>query len=184
MLQFWYIIAVGLVKLSVLCFYGRIFAIVRFPVSVNILLVLVLAWLVSFLFATFFQVWPLWCNWITCVPTTNYPIMYVCSTVTDIVLDICILCLPAFFLRNLQVSLNKRIGLVGIFGLGVLCAPISPPVSFENCANTASSCVVSSITRLVYTVRFQIADIEGDYASNFSGMFCNSSPSKNPSGSC
>ena len=160
MLQFWYIIAVGLVKLSVLCFYGRIFAITRFPVSVNILLILVLAWLVSFLFATFFQVWPLWCNWIACVPTTNYPVMYVCSSVTDIALDICILCLPAFFLHNLQISLNKKIGLVGIFGLGVLYAPIKSLVSLEKRANPAVSCVVSSITRLVYTVKFQIADIE------------------------
>ncbi|MCJ1432687.1 hypothetical protein MMC27_002044 [Xylographa pallens] len=147
-LQFWYIIAVALVKLSVLCFYGRLFAIRRFPVAIKIMIVIVIAWLISFLFATFFQVWPLWCNWITCVPTTNYPVMYVCSSVTDIVLDIAILCLPAFFIRKLQMSLSRKIALGAVFGLGVFC-------------------VVSSIARLAYTAMFQIADIEDDYASNF-----------------
>lgn len=120
-MQFWYIGAVALVKLSVLYFYGRVFSVVRFPISVKILLALSLGWFISFFCATLFQVWPVWCNWTLChVPTTNYPVMYVCSSVTDIVLDIAILCLPAFFLRHLHMSLNKKLGLVGIFGLGIL----------------------------------------------------------------
>lgn len=77
-------------------------------------------WLVSFLFATFLQVWPLWCNWIVCAPTTNYPVMYVCSSVTDIVLDISILCLPFSFIRKLHMSSVQKIGTTSIFGLGIL----------------------------------------------------------------
>lgn len=63
-LQFWYIIAVALVKLSILCLYGRLFGASRFPISVKLLMILTIGWLISFLFATFFQIWPLWCNWI------------------------------------------------------------------------------------------------------------------------
>lgn len=119
-LQFWYLLAVGFVKLSILCFYGRLFSARRFPVVINIMLLLTGAWLVSFLFATFFQVWPLWCNWIVCAPTTNYPVMYVCSSVTDIVLDISILCLPMSFIRRLHMSPIQKIGTSSIFGLGIL----------------------------------------------------------------
>ena len=119
-LQFWYILAVAFVKLSILCFYGRVFSVRRFPVVVNIMIVLTGAWLVSFLFATFFQVWPLWCNWIVCAPTTNYPVMYVCSSVADIVLDISILCLPISFIRNLHMSSAQKVGTSSIFGLGIL----------------------------------------------------------------
>ena len=122
MLQFWYIIAVALVKLSVLFLYGRLFSAGRFRMIILIMLVITVSWLVSFLFATFFQVWPLWCNWITCVPTTNYPVMYVCCSVTDIVLDISILCLPASFIRKLHISRGQKIGLIGTFGLGILYA--------------------------------------------------------------
>ncbi|KAK3176372.1 hypothetical protein OEA41_007695 [Lepraria neglecta] len=134
-LQFWYIIAVAFVKLSVLYFYGRIFSVGRFPIIVKIMTVVVVAWLISFLFATFFQVWPLWCNWIVCVASTNYPVMYVVCSVTDIVLDITILALPAFFIRQLQMNFNKKIGVCGIFGLGIFC-------------------IIASIARLAYTADY------------------------------
>lgn len=119
-LQFWYIIAVALVKFSILCLYGRVFGVGRFPTSVLVLLAISAAWLISFLFATLFQVWPLWCNWIACIPTTNYPVMYVLSSATDIVIDISILALPAFFIRSLHLSGNQKIAISGIFGLGIL----------------------------------------------------------------
>ena len=124
-LQFWYILAVGLVKLSILCLYGRLFSASRYPVTIKTFLILTLAWLVSFIVATFFQVWPLSCNWVACTPTTNYTVMYVCLSVTDIVLDISILCIPAWFIRTLNISKGQKIGLACIFGLGILYVPIS-----------------------------------------------------------
>lgn len=120
-MQFFYIFAVSLVKLSILFFYGRIFSSGRLPVTVKILIVITIAWLISFFFATLFQAWPIWCNWVYCEPTTNYPVMYMVCTSTDIVLDICILCLPAFFINKLQMSKGKKVGLAAIFGLGILC---------------------------------------------------------------
>lgn len=50
-----------------LCFYGRLFSGLgrRYPMGVLIVIALTLAWLVSFLFATFFQVWPIRCNWVS-----------------------------------------------------------------------------------------------------------------------
>lgn len=132
-LQFWYILALGLVKLSVLCLYGRLFTSSRYPMTIIIFLVLTMAWVVSFMFATFFQVWPLRCNWVTCIPTTNYTVMYVCLSVTDVLLDITILCIPASFIRKLHISDGQKLGLVGIFGLGVLYVPVENfPKSFAD----------------------------------------------------
>ncbi|KAH8689928.1 hypothetical protein BGW36DRAFT_432893 [Talaromyces proteolyticus] len=153
-LQFWYIISVALVKFSILFLYGRVFGIGRFPSSVLVLLGITAAWLISFLFATFFQIWPLRCNWVACDPTTNYAVMYVLSSVTDIVIDISILALPVFFIRKLRFSTNQKIGVCGIFGLGIFC-------------------VVSSVARLAYTVIFQISNIEGNYAVNFNTAVVN-----------
>jgi len=119
----------------VLFFYGRMFSVGRFPLVIKIMSGVVVAWLISFLFATFFQDWPLWCNWIVCVASTNYPVMYVVCSVTDIVIDITILCLPAFFIKKLQMNFNKKIGVYGIFGLGIFC-------------------VIASIARLVYTADY------------------------------
>ena len=52
--------------------------------------------------------------------STNYPVMYVVCSVTDIVIDITILCLPAFFIKKLQMNFNKKVGVYAIFGLGIL----------------------------------------------------------------
>ena len=97
----------ALIKLSVLL-YSRIFSTTRFPRIIKVAIGFTIAWLISFLFATFFQVWPFQCNWIACDPTTNYLVMHVCCSVTDIMLDISILCLLSLFVRNLQISRNKK----------------------------------------------------------------------------
>lgn len=46
--------------------------------------------------------------------------MYILCSVTDIVLDIGILCIPAWFIRKLQMSRGQKIGLAVGFGLGIL----------------------------------------------------------------
>ena len=90
------------------------------PLGITIMMALVLGWMISFLLATFFQVWPIRCNWVVCHPTTNYPAMYVLSSVTDVILDIAILSLPISFVRKLKMSNSKKIGVTAIFGLGIL----------------------------------------------------------------
>ena len=119
-LQFWYIISVALVKMSVLYLYARIFRTNGMPLGIKIMLALVVGWMISFLFATFFQVWPIRCNWVVCDPTTNYPAMYVLSSVTDVILDIAILSLPISFVRKLKMSNSKKVAVTAIFGLGIL----------------------------------------------------------------
>ena len=118
--QFFYIFAVAFVKLSILCFYRRVFTVNETPMTIWILLALTIGWLISFFFATIFQAWPMQCNWVECPNTTDYPIMYVMSSVTDIILDISILSLPTFFTWRLQMSSAKKFSIIGIFGLGIL----------------------------------------------------------------
>lgn len=118
------------------------------------LIILTIGWLISFFFATFFQVWPIWCNWTLCPPTTNYPVMYALCSVTDIILDVSILCLPAYFIRNLQVSRSRKVGITAIFGLGVFC-------------------IVASIARLAFTISFMKADVEHDFEANFDTTIVN-----------
>lgn len=64
--------------LSSECLYGRLFSAGRYLVAIEAFLILTLTWLVSFLFAAFFQVWRLSYSWMACTPMTNYTVMYVC----------------------------------------------------------------------------------------------------------
>ena len=119
-MQFPYVLAVALIKLSVLCFYGRIFQLGRWPFSVQLFIAIVIGWLISFFFATLFQAWPISCNWTPCEPTMNYAVMYVAYSATDIVLDITILALPMSFLQQVRMSRNQKVGVMCIFSLGIL----------------------------------------------------------------
>ena len=55
-----------------------------------------------------------------CKPTANYPVIFLCCSLTDVLLDIAILAIPAMFIKNLQVSHSQKVGLISIFGLGTL----------------------------------------------------------------
>ncbi|MCJ1247507.1 hypothetical protein MMC30_004721 [Trapelia coarctata] len=153
-LQFWYIIAVALAKLSILCFYGPVFSLGRFPIPITIFIALVTSWLISFLFATFFQVWPLSCNWVDCEPTPNYLVMYMLLSITDIILNISILCLPVFYIRKLQMSQDRKLGLGAIFGFGVFC-------------------IIASTARLVYAIAYVQAENASDYTSTYDTAITN-----------
>lgn len=72
------------------------------------------------MFAIFFQVWPLRCNWVAWTTTTKYTVMFVCFSLMDVLLETAILCIPASLIRTLNISRGQKVGLVRIFGLGVL----------------------------------------------------------------
>lgn len=67
-------------------------------------MVLTLAWLVSFVFATSFQKWPPRCNWVERTDTTNDSIMYLCSGLTAVLLDTAILCILVSFMGGFNIS--------------------------------------------------------------------------------
>ena len=57
--QFTYLAAVALTKLSVLLFYRRIFTTSKFKNAVTILYIIIIRWLINFFFGTLFQVLPI-----------------------------------------------------------------------------------------------------------------------------
>lgn len=95
--------------------------------------------------------------------------MYMCSSVTDIALDVAILCLPASFVRKLQVTRTQKLALTAIFGLGILYGLILLRESRSR-ANPPDSCTVASIARLVYTVNLEQANIDQNFEANFGRM--------------
>lgn len=119
--QFYVIFSVALVKISIVLFYKQIFATQMFKRIANVLLVVILAWLTAFFLTTLFQAWPISTNW-TGMGTIimNEGAMYIAATVTDIILDITVLCMPLPMIRSLNLSTKKKWNLVGIFWLGAL----------------------------------------------------------------
>ena len=96
------------------------FATARFAHWANVMLWTVGAWLVAFFFATLFQGWPVSQQWMRTGPLINCPRMYFALGVTDLALDIVVLCLPMPIIWGLHATRRKKLGVASIFGLGFL----------------------------------------------------------------
>lgn len=100
----------------------RIFSIRKFRLVTQMVLVLVVAWMVAFFFATLFQCYP-----VTalvepfykkrCIDTVAF---WYAGGVTDIVLDGTLLFLPVPMVLGLQLPLKQKLAVLGMFLLGGL----------------------------------------------------------------
>ncbi|KAF3766659.1 hypothetical protein M406DRAFT_355317 [Cryphonectria parasitica EP155] len=116
-------IGLGIIKLSVLFFYRRIFAIRAFRIINNVFIVITIAWTIAITFALAFQCYPVHNFWDLfeseytehCVEVTA---LYLAVAVSDMVLDILIFLLPVPHLYSLKMPLGRKLAVCGIFLLG------------------------------------------------------------------
>ena len=121
--QFLYISAVGLVKLSVLTFYRTIFPTKGFRLTCDIVSGVVVAWLIATLLGTLLRSTPISLNWNPTQPGGhhgNIVILFSFVGASDIFLDIFILALPLPVIRRLHMTTRRKWAVAGIFWLGGL----------------------------------------------------------------
>ncbi|KAF1974067.1 hypothetical protein BU23DRAFT_598633 [Bimuria novae-zelandiae CBS 107.79] len=120
------IAGLGLVKLSVVFLYRRIFKVVKpFHLYSIGLIILLSAWAIGFLLANLFQcgtrLWALW--------KSNAAMLRYCKAsapasygfvVSDIVTDVLVLVSPIPIVWHMKVSTSRKFGITGLFALGTL----------------------------------------------------------------
>ncbi|PSR80432.1 hypothetical protein BD289DRAFT_455302 [Coniella lustricola] len=131
-------VGLGVIKLSVLFFYRRIFAIRAFRIVNNVFIGLTVAWTVAITFALAFQCYPVYYVWALfeseypdhCVEVTS---LYIAVAVSDMVLDILIFLLPLPHLYSLQMPLGRKLAVGAIFLLGsiVVACGITRVIIFD-----------------------------------------------------
>ena len=130
------IATMGIVKTSILHFYRRIFIFREFQIAAMIMICLVASFTLSvFLVRTeldscleiiseqkqivLFSKWPISGQWSPQAPYRLDPAKEVIAFASgNFVLDMITLCMPLLAIRKLQMSLQRKISLVGIFWLG------------------------------------------------------------------
>lgn len=119
-------IAFGLIKLSLLFLWKRIFARARrFVLLCWVMIGIISAWFIAFFFATLFQCGTRWdWNWAPisffltqCVDTLD---MLTSFTATDLFTDFIIMFMPVPLIWKLHMPLRKKIGVTCIFMVGLL----------------------------------------------------------------
>ncbi|TVY82748.1 Satratoxin biosynthesis SC1 cluster protein [Lachnellula suecica] len=115
-----YILTIGMVKISILCFYLNVFPRKSFKIATIIVLGFVVACITTFTLATVFQCTPVRRAWQLDLPgkCVNYNAFSWSNAVLNIVQDILIVVLPIRELRSLQISSKKKIGLYAMFSVG------------------------------------------------------------------
>ncbi|KAJ5898436.1 hypothetical protein N7504_008724 [Penicillium tannophilum] len=129
------IVIMGLIKVSILCFYRRIFGISRkFVMASNVLIALISTFTLGILLSVIFSKWPVYLQWDPFAPyNMNASAVLICYVVGNSLFDILTLSLPIAAVQTLQINQSKKLFMTVIFSLG-------------------STCMAASLVRLYYAV--------------------------------
>ena len=121
-----FVATITAVKLSILLLYRTIFVTPNFRRITSVVGILCLLWFIAMLLATIFQCHPIKAAWNQlsviegsghCLKSGRYIFGY---ELTNVFIDVCILCLPIYMIRRLQLPLRRKITVSSIFLLGGL----------------------------------------------------------------
>lgn len=117
-----YCTTVGIVKISILLMYARIFPTRSFRIAAYILGSIVISWVIAIICVSVFQCTPIAKAWDTSLPGTciNLKDSFVGNAVPNILTDIAILSLPVRVVWGLQATLVHRLTVIAVFLLGSL----------------------------------------------------------------
>ncbi|KAI9729794.1 MAG: hypothetical protein M1818_008408 [Claussenomyces sp. TS43310] len=118
--EFFYITTVRLVKVSLLLYYRRIFVLPAFRRVSNAVLGLVAVWMLAFIITTIVQARPISWNWTEKGQHVDLHSFFISEAVTNIALDVLLLCMPSFVVKGLHMSFKKKFAVVSILALGSL----------------------------------------------------------------
>ncbi|MCJ1266488.1 hypothetical protein MMC22_006373 [Lobaria immixta] len=116
------------VKLSILDLYTKIFPNPVFRRMCYFTIALTICYFLSFLLGVFLLCRPVSYGWDKSIPEgscANENLAYLLFGITNLIIDALVLILPMPMLWRLHLPLSKKIGLAGMFGLGLLICVIS-----------------------------------------------------------
>jgi hypothetical protein len=128
--EIFYVVALGISKISILFFYLRVFPSKGFRTLTYSVMGLSVAYTVTFFFATTIQCWPIslaWTQWDglhqgTC---NNIHLQGWIAAAINIILDTMVMVLPLRHLAKLNMSLKKKVMVMAMFSVGIFVIVIS-----------------------------------------------------------
>jgi hypothetical protein len=116
-------LVLGLVKISILLFYQRVFSVTPFKRASWVLVVMIAMWTVAIILVSIFKTNPISGIWTD--PTTTYVIddaAYAIAVASmSLGFDVIILLMPLFVIRTLHMPTRRKIAVLMVFWLGALC---------------------------------------------------------------
>lgn len=128
-----YSTTVGVIKISILLMYTRIFPTRGFRVAALVLGLVSVSWAIAIICVSIFQCTPIEKTWDPTVPGTciNLKGSFIGNAIPNILTDIAILSLPIKMVWGLHASLIHRLSVTFVFLLGSLYVESSSVRSFR-----------------------------------------------------
>lgn len=118
-----YVVAVALVKLSILSMYLRIFPSREFKIGAYVIGFIVIGWAIAIVLVCIFQCNPIemaWQPWLTTGTCINLKGSFIGNGVPNILTDVAILAMPVKQVWHLHATMAQKVSLLCTFGLGSL----------------------------------------------------------------
>ncbi|KAH8711866.1 hypothetical protein GQ44DRAFT_690083 [Phaeosphaeriaceae sp. PMI808] len=128
--EIFYVVALGISKISILFFYLRVFPSKGFRQVTYTIMAFSWAYTIAFFFATTFQCAPVrqaWTQWdkLHSGRCNNIHLQGWVAAAINISLDIAVMVLPLKHLANLQMSLRKKLMVMAMFSVGIFVIVVS-----------------------------------------------------------
>lgn len=117
-----YSLTVGVIKISILLMYARIFPTRGFYIAAIVLGAIATSWVIAIVCVSIFQCTPIAKTWDPTLPGTciNLKGSFIGNAVPNILTDIAILSLPVRVVWQLHSTLTLRLSVIALFLLGSL----------------------------------------------------------------
>jgi len=117
-----YVVAMAIVKFSILLFYRQIFPVRRFKFVLWVIAGLVCSWMMAMGLAMIFQCDPIRKAWNpilagSCIDISK---LYLGNAIPNIITDVIIIIVPIPMIWDLKITRSQRIALCGVFLMGSL----------------------------------------------------------------
>ncbi len=120
--QIVYVVALSVVKASMLAFFLRVFVTTRLHIAATFMLVFVVVWMVCYVCACVFLCHPVSAQWTGQGTCGAYVPMIQSLIATNIASDLVIMSLPMPSIWSLQARTTEKIGITACFALGLAYA--------------------------------------------------------------
>jgi hypothetical protein len=157
--EIFYVVALGVSKISILFFYLRVFPSKGFRTLTYAVMALSVAYTIAFFFATTIQCWPIslaWTQWdgLHAGKCNDIHLQGWIAAAINIVLDAMVMILPLRHLARLNMSVKKKFMVMSMFSVGIFVIVISAIrlyslVHFANTQNITWNYVEAGIWSLI-----------------------------------
>ncbi|KAK8225521.1 hypothetical protein HDK77DRAFT_132905 [Phyllosticta capitalensis] len=139
-----YLWSLTLIKISILLFYRRIFAVRKHQIAIKVVFVCVLLWWFIFFTLMCTKCQPVSRWWTNILSCGSFHAEFIACAAANSLIDILVLAIPIWGISGLGLQRKQKISVGGLF-------------------LTGSVVVVASLVRLVYLVEFSMVDLTWKY---------------------